>query len=245
MLLQLKSIVKEYTLGDTTIRALDGVDLEIMEGEYVAIMGPSGSGKSTMLQISSMLDRPSSGNIYLKNRDVTTLSEPEMARLRNQEIGFVFQQFNLLPKTSALDNVALPLVYANRPDQERIERAKTMLERVGLGTRLKNTRAQLSGGQQQRVAIARALINDPAIVFADEPTGNLDSKSGDEIIEMFNELNKEGRTIILVTHELDVAQYAKRIITMRDGKIIDDKKNTPPTKSSSPDKKSVTDKQSV
>ncbi len=177
MLLQLSKVTKTYILGDQEINALRGIDLQIDKGEYVSIMGPSGSGKSTLLQVMSLLDIPSGGSITLKDQNVEKYTETELARLRNKEIGFVFQQFNLLGKTSALDNVALPLVYANVGSTERFERSKKMLEKVGLGDRLKNTRAQLSGGQQQRVAIARALINDPVIVFADEPTGNLDSKS--------------------------------------------------------------------
>ena len=224
MLLQLDHVSKLYTLGDTTIHALDDLSLQVEQGEYVAIMGQSGSGKSTLLQIASFLDIPSSGNIFLHDKKVESLKETELAKLRNTEIGFVFQQFNLLPKTSALDNVSLPLVYANVPAEERKKRAIKMLEEVGLGNRLESTRAQLSGGQQQRVAIARALINNPAILFADEPTGNLDSKSGEEIMEMFDTLHKSGKTIILVTHERNIAQHAKRQIVMRDGKIVSDSK---------------------
>ncbi len=226
MLLHLEHVTKLYQLGDTTIRALDDVTVEVEEGEYVAIMGQSGSGKSTLLQIASFLDLPSSGSIFLRNKRVEALKETELAKLRNAEIGFVFQQFNLLPKTSALDNVSLPLVYAGVTEMERKKRATAMLNQVGLGDRLKNTRAQLSGGQQQRVAIARALINNPAIIFADEPTGNLDSKSGEEIMEMFDELHKSGKTIILVTHEVDIAQHAKRQLVMLDGKIVSDSKKS-------------------
>lgn len=224
MVLQLDHVSKLYHLGDTTIHALDDINLEVDEGEYVAVMGQSGSGKSTLLQIASFLDLPTSGGIYLRGKKVEKYKETELAKLRNVEIGFVFQQFNLLPKTSAIDNVSLPLVYANVPESERKKRATKMLEQVGLGDRLGNTRAQLSGGQQQRVAIARALINNPAILFADEPTGNLDSKSGDEIMEMFDQLNKSGKTIIVVTHEPIIAKHAKRQIVMRDGKIISDSK---------------------
>ncbi|MBI5151259.1 MAG: ABC transporter ATP-binding protein [Candidatus Pacebacteria bacterium] len=225
MLLVLENISKHYTVGDTIIRALDQVSISVDEGEYVAVMGHSGSGKSTLLQIASFLDKPTTGSILLRGKKVENYSENEMAGLRNREIGFVFQQFNLLPKTSAIENVALPLVYANVPAQERTARAEDMLREVGLGDRLKNTRAQLSGGQQQRVAIARALINNPSIVFADEPTGNLDSKSGEEIMDMLDVLHKKGKTIILVTHEADIAHHAKRRIVMRDGHIISDSKD--------------------
>lgn len=222
-LLQLDSVSKEYQLGDTTIRALDAVTLSVKQGEFLAVMGPSGSGKSTFLQVASMLAEPSSGQIFLKNVDVTQYNEVERARLRNREIGFVFQQFNLLARTSAIDNVSLPLVYAGVSNSERIRRAKEILDRVGLSDRLNNTPAQLSGGQQQRVAIARALINDPSLIFADEPTGNLDSKSGEDIKKLLTELHQEGKTIILVTHEEDVAAVADRLIVFRDGVVIKDK----------------------
>lgn len=220
--LSLKNVKKIYTMGEEKIYALNGITLDISAGEFVAIMGPSGAGKSTLLHVASLLDNPSSGQLRLRNEDVSEAKESKLARIRNSEIGFVFQQFNLLPKTSALDNVALPLLYAGLEKKARHARAKAMLERVGLGDRLNNTRAQLSGGQQQRVAIARALINDPTLIFADEPTGNLDSRSGDEIMELFTELNKEGRTIVLVTHEPDIAEYAQRLITVKDGKILSD-----------------------
>lgn len=224
-LLQLEDISKIYTIGETTIHALDHVNLLIEDGEYVAVTGHSGSGKSTLLQVSSFLDKPTDGSMYLHGKRIEHFSEVDLARLRNKEIGFVFQQFNLLPKTSALDNVALPLIYADIPIQERHRRAKETLELVGLGDRMKNTRAQLSGGQQQRVAIARALVNNPSIIFADEPTGNLDSKSSDEIIEMFDTLHKKGKTIILVTHEQEIAHHAQRQLVMLDGKIISDTRN--------------------
>jgi len=187
-------------------------------------MGPSGSGKSTFLQIASMLAEPTGGTITLKGKNVTHYDEKDRARLRNKEIGFIFQQFNLLAKTSALDNVSLPLLYAGESESVRYKKAKKMLERVGLGDRLKNAPNQLSGGQQQRVAIARALINEPSILFADEPTGNLDSKSGDEIKDLFKKLHKEGKTIIMVTHEKYIAKMAKRLLNIKDGKIVKDTK---------------------
>lgn len=223
-LLSLTNISKEYTLGGTVINALEDVSVTIKEGEFVAVMGPSGSGKSTFLQVASMLAEPSKGSIILKGKDVTKYNEVERARLRNKEIGFVFQQFNLLPRTSALDNVALPLVYAGMPYDQRQEKARVMLEKVGLGDRLANTPAQLSGGQQQRVAIARALVNEPSIIFADEPTGNLDSKSGNDIKKLLIDLHAEGKTIIIVTHESDDAAIAKRLLILRDGKIVSDGK---------------------
>ncbi|MCD8484692.1 ABC transporter ATP-binding protein [Candidatus Woesebacteria bacterium] len=223
--LELHAVQKRYRLGEQTIQALRGVDFTIEKGDFVAIMGPSGSGKSTLLQIASLLDNPSEGEVILHGMDVSKYSETELAKVRNQEIGFVFQQFNLLAKTSAWENVALPLVYANVSPAERQQRAQAMLEQVGLGERLENTRAQLSGGQQQRVAIARALINDPTIIFADEPTGNLDTKSGDEIMGILQNFSKEGRTIVMVTHEEDIAAYAHRIVHLRDGLISSDQKN--------------------
>lgn len=225
MILELQSVSKEYTMGDTIIRALRGITLSIDAGEFVAVMGPSGSGKSTFLQVASMLSVPTDGTIKLQGKDVTQYNEVERARLRNKEIGFVFQQFNLLARTSAVDNVALPLIYARVPEHERYERAVAMLKKVGLGDRLGNTPAQLSGGQQQRVAIARALVNDPTIIFADEPTGNLDSVSGEEIKELLVELNDEGRTIIMVTHETDDAAIADRLIEFKDGEVMSDGKN--------------------
>lgn len=224
-ILELQDVSKHYQIGDITIKALNKLSFSIEQGEFVAIMGPSGSGKSTFLQIASILAEPTEGIITLKGQDVTNYNEGERAHLRNKEIGFVFQQFNLLSKTSAVENVALPLVYAGESEELRHKKAKTMLEKVGLGDRLKNAPNQLSSGQQQRVAIARALVNEPSIIFADEPTGNLDSQSGEEIKDLFKKLHKEGRTIIMVTHEENMAVIAKRMIYVNDGKIVSDEKN--------------------
>lgn len=225
MLLSLQEVSKHYQMGSTLTKALNKVNFEVEEGEFIAIMGPSGSGKSTFLQVASMLAEPTSGKIILKDKDVTAYNEIERARLRNKEIGFIFQQFNLLPRTSAIDNARLPLLYANVSHKEQMQRAIKILEDVGLGDKLQNTPAQLSGGQQQRVAIARALINDPAIIFADEPTGNLDTKSGQEIMDMLTKLHAEGKTIIMVTHEDDIASCAQRQIKFKDGQIISDTKS--------------------
>lgn len=225
MLLELTDVSKIYKVGMEEIHALNDVCLSIDEGEFVAVMGPSGSGKSTFLQVASLLSNPSLGKITLKNKDVTKFSEVELARLRNHEIGFIFQQFNLLARTSALDNVALPLLYAGVGTTQRKKKAVEFLERVGLGDRLNNTPAQLSGGQQQRVAIARALVNEPSIIFADEPTGNLDSKSGDEIKKLLQDLHGEGKTIVMVTHEAEIAQIAKRLILFHDGEVIYDERS--------------------
>lgn len=223
--LSLQEVCKIYQLGEQELYALCDVTLDIHEGEFVAVIGPSGSGKSTFLHMASLLDKPSKGHIFIRGTETTNFSEEERAKLRNEEIGFVFQQFNLLPKTSALENVALPLVYANTPKGERDARAKEILEKVGLGDRLNNTPAQLSGGQQQRVAIARALVNEPAIIFADEPTGNLDTQSGEEIKQILQELHHEGKTIVMVTHEQEMAEIAQRTIVLRDGKVESDTKN--------------------
>lgn len=219
-ILELKNIVKKYTLGGQDVFALNGVDFSLKKGEFVAVMGPSGSGKSTLLHIASFLDSPSSGEIFLKDTRVQDFSEKELARLRNKEIGFIFQQFNLLDRVSALENVGLPLLYAGVSKEERLQRSRDALEKVGLKDRMNNTRSQLSGGQQQRVAIARALVTDPSIIFADEPTGNLDSKSSADVMGFLTDLHKQGKTILMVTHEDDVASYAEKIIRMKDGKIV-------------------------
>src|ERR1700687_2446364 len=216
------SLIKTYQMGAELVHALRGVDLEIRKGEYVAIMGPSGSGKSTLMNLIGCLDTPSSGKYWLAGRLVSELDDDELAFIRNKEIGFVFQTFNLLPRATALHNVELPLIYNGTPAEERIEKAKKALERVDLRDRMHHKPNELSGGQRQRVAIARALVNSPSIVLADEPTGNLDSKTGDEIMALFENLHRQGNTIILVTHEHDIAQHAHRIIFIRDGKIASD-----------------------
>jgi putative ABC transport system ATP-binding protein len=218
-LIDLKDIYKIYQMGSTQINALDGLDCTIDKGEYVALMGPSGSGKSTLMNVIGCLDSPSSGTYLLNGTNVSTMTDDDLATVRNVEIGFVFQSFNLLPRTSALENVALPLVYAGVAKKERLERAQLVLEKVGLGDRGDHKPNELSGGQRQRVAIARALINNPSIVLADEPTGNLDSKSSLEIMALFEEIHAEGNTVVMVTHEEDIAKYAKRTIRMIDGKM--------------------------
>lgn len=222
--IKLTDIRKTYTMGDNIVHALAGINMEIVKGEFTAIMGPSGSGKSTMMNILGCLDRPTSGSYLLDGREVSDYSNDELAVTRNKKIGFVFQSFNLLPRMSSLQNVALPLVYAGVSDKERVERAAIALDRVGLGTRLDHRPNELSGGQRQRVAIARALVNNPAIVMADEPTGNLDTKSGNDIMAMLQELNIEGRTIILVTHEPEIAEQTRRTILVRDGLIVGDER---------------------
>src|SRR5689334_2436980 len=213
---------KTYEMGGEKLHALRGIDLTIRRGEYVAIMGPSGSGKSTLMNLIGCLDSPSSGKYWLAGRLVSELDDDELAYIRNKEIGFVFQTFNLLPRATALHNVELPLIYNGTPAEERIEKAKLALDRVDLTSRMTHKPNELSGGQRQRVAIARALVNSPSIVLADEPTGNLDSKTGEEIMGLFKNLHSQGNTIILVTHEHDIAQNAHRIIFIRDGKIASD-----------------------
>ena len=220
--IELKDIVKTYQMGDSVVHALDHVTVSLDAGEFTSIVGPSGSGKSTMMNIIGCLDRPTSGQFFLDGKEIGGYNDDELAATRNQKIGFVFQNFNLLPRLSALLNVALPLVYAGVPEEERLERARKTLESVGLGDRAGHRPTEMSGGQRQRVAIARALINNPAIIMADEPTGNLDTKSSYEIMDIFRSLNRDGKTVVMVTHEADIANMTKRIIHMRDGKIVDD-----------------------
>ncbi len=217
-------ISKLYRTGDIETVALSDISFEIKKGEFVAIMGPSGSGKSTLMHILGALDQPTSGKYILDGETISTASDDELADIRNRKIGFIFQAFNLLPRTSALKNVMLPMAYAGIPENERLVRAKKYLEMVGLGNRMDHTSNQLSGGQQQRVAIARGLVMDPAILLADEPTGNIASSQAAEVMDIFAKLHKKGHTIVMITHEPDIAEYAKRVITIRDGKILEDKK---------------------
>ena len=222
MLIDVKDLTKVYQMGDVQVHALRGVSFNITEGEFIAIMGPSGSGKSTMMDILGCLATPTSGEYYLEGEEVGKLSDNRLADIRNKKIGFVFQSFNLLPRTSALNNVELPLIYSGLGRKERKRRAFESLEAVGLADRVDHKSTELSGGQIQRVAIARALVNKPSMIFADEPTGNLDTRSGDEIMAIFNRLNEEGNTIIMVTHEAEVAEHAKRVLHIRDGLIEQD-----------------------
>jgi len=222
-IIEAKNIVRQYELGGSVFKALDGINLKIDAGEFVSIVGKSGSGKSTLMHILGLLDRATSGSLYSSGTDVATLDDAQLAKLRSNQIGFVFQSFNLLARTPALQNVLLPSVYTSKKYDSQ-ERALALLEKVGLSDKLKNTPAQLSGGQQQRVAIARALMNDPALVLADEPTGNLDSKSGEEVLNVLKQLNQEGKTVIIVTHDDDVARNAKRIVRLADGIIVADQK---------------------
>jgi len=224
IVIRTEGLIKTYEMGAEQVHALQGVDLEIRKGEYVAIMGPSGSGKSTLMNLIGCLDSPTSGRYWLAGRLVSDLDDDELAYIRNKEIGFVFQTFNLLPRATALHNVELPLIYNGTPAEERVQKAKVALQRVDLTDRMHHKPNELSGGQRQRVAIARALVNDPSIVLADEPTGNLDSKTGEEIMGLFENLYRQGNTIILVTHEMDIAQHAHRVIFIRDGKIASDEK---------------------
>jgi putative ABC transport system ATP-binding protein len=227
MLIDIRDITKVYEMGEEKVFALSGVSLGVERGEYVAIMGPSGSGKSTLMNLIGCLDTPTSGSYILNAKEVARMTDDELAAIRNQEIGFVFQTFNLLPRTSAVQQVELPLVYGGLSRKERRERAVRALKAVGLEDRMNHTPNEMSGGQRQRVAIARALINDPSILLADEPTGNLDSQTGAEIMALFDELNSRGNTIVLVTHEEDIAAHARRIVRLKDGKIWDDRPNAP------------------
>lgn len=221
-----KGIEKHYQMGEQQVKALKGVDVAINQGDFVAVMGPSGSGKSTFMNMLGCLDSPTAGQITLKGTDVTHLKAAELAAIRNRYIGFVFQQFNLLPRTTALDNVMLPLLYSNMRRTEAIQRATECLSLVGLGSRMDHHPAQLSGGQQQRVAIARALVNNPAIILADEPTGALDTETGLEIMTLFQKLHQQGTTLVLVTHEPDIAAFASRQLVFRDGLLLSDRKST-------------------
>jgi putative ABC transport system ATP-binding protein len=220
--IRIENLTRFYTIGEETVRALNGINLSIQKNEYVALMGPSGSGKSTLMNIIGCLDTPTSGEYFLNGPNVAQLSDSELAAIRNKEIGFVFQTFNLLPRLTALQNVALPLVYAGIPEAERLKKAKEVLEQVGLGDRIKHRPNELSGGQRQRVAVARALVNHPSIILADEPTGNLDSKTSEEIMQLLDIIHQAGNTIVLVTHEEDIALRAKRVVRMRDGIIESD-----------------------
>lgn len=225
MLISLRNLNKTYIMGSEVIQALNDVTLDIAQNEYVALMGPSGSGKSTLMNLLGCLDSPTRGEYFLNGINVSTMDDGELAEVRNRQIGFVFQTFNLLPRLSALENVALPLVYAGVSKEERLEKARRTLESVGLGDRVSHKPNELSGGQRQRVAVARALVNDPAIILADEPTGNLDTKTSYEIMSLFEQIHRNGNTVILVTHEQDIAMHAHRIVRMRDGLVESDALN--------------------
>ena len=227
MLIEVRDLVKVYTMGETEVRALAGVSADIAEGEFIAVMGPSGSGKSTFMNMLGCLDHPTSGEVRLAGERVSQLEPDRLAQVRNRQIGFVFQHFNLLARTPAVENVELPLVYSGGQKRERLERAMRMLDRVGLAERAHHHPAQLSGGQQQRVAIARALVTDPLLILADEPTGALDSRTSLEIMALFQALNRQGMTVIVVTHENDVARFARRILRFLDGRIVSDAANAP------------------
>ena len=226
MLIAIGELRKIYQMGATEVRALDGVDLEVDSGDYLAVMGPSGSGKSTLMNLIGCLDTPTSGDYVLNGQSVSGLDDTELAHIRNREIGFVFQTFNLLGRATALANVELPLIYARMPAARRRELATLALERVGLGDRMKHQPNELSGGQRQRVALARALVNSPSIILADEPTGNLDSRTSEEIMALFDELNHSGNTIVLVTHEEDIAAHARRTIRLLDGRVVSDSRSS-------------------
>ena len=225
MIIETQNLVKSFQVGSEEVQALKGVNLSVKKGEFLSIMGPSGSGKTTLMNIIGCLDTPSSGKYYLNNKLVNELDDDDLAMIRNKEIGFVFQSFHLLARNSALNNVMLPLKYAGIKETDAYQRAKVVLEKVGLMNRVNHSPSELSGGQQQRVAIARALVNKPSIVFADEPTGNLDSQTGNDVMKLFQELNDQGQTIILITHEEDIAMQSKRIITIKDGLIESDIQN--------------------
>ena len=225
-IISVRDVFKIYPVGDQEVRALNGVSIDINPGEYVALMGPSGSGKSTLMNVLGCLDTPTSGSYMLNGHDVSNMSDNELAEVRNREIGFVFQTFNLLPRYSTLENVALPLIYAGKPNSERNSRAQEVIDMVGLGDRITHRPNELSGGQRQRVAVARALVNHPSILLADEPTGNLDTKTSLDIMGLFQEIHDAGNTIIIVTHEEDIAQHAHRVVRLRDGKVESDEPNT-------------------
>ncbi|MCD6102647.1 MAG: ABC transporter ATP-binding protein [Thermotogaceae bacterium] len=218
--IRVENVQKIYRMGDNIVKAVDGVTLNVMEKEYLVVVGPSGSGKSTLMHLMGCLDKPSIGEIYIENVAISKLNDTELAKIRNKMIGFVFQQFNLLPRLTALENVELPMIYARVPREVRKKRAKKLLKLVGLADRMNHRPTQLSGGQMQRVAIARALANEPQIILADEPTGNLDSKSGEEILKIFSELHDSGLTIIIVTHDPEITENGDRVIHMRDGRVI-------------------------
>ena len=223
--IEIRNIIRDFKLGSETVHVLKGIDLDIESGDYVAIMGPSGSGKSTLMNLLGCLDTPTAGNYLLNGKDVSQMSDDQLADIRNTEIGFVFQTFNLLPRTTAIDNVALPMVYAGASKADRHARAAEVLTDVGLSDRMDHRPNQLSGGQRQRVAVGRALVNKPSIILADEPTGNLDTKTGHEIMALFDEIHKAGNTVIMVTHEEDIAAHAHRVIRLRDGIIESDTRN--------------------
>ncbi len=223
--IEIRNIIRDFPLGQETVHVLKGIDLDIQRGDYIAIMGPSGSGKSTLMNLLGCLDTPTSGSYILNGKDVSKMSDDELAEIRNNEIGFVFQTFNLLPRTTALENVALPMIYAGISKKERTDRAEEVLEDVGLADRMDHKPNQLSGGQRQRVAVGRALVNKPSIILADEPTGNLDSKTSEEIMDLLDEIHKNGNTVIVVTHEEDIAAKAHRVIRLIDGMVDSDIRN--------------------
>ena len=224
LVIKIRNIVRNFPLGQEVVKVLKGIDLDIERGEYVALMGPSGSGKSTLMNLLGCLDTPTAGTYELNGKDVSNMSQDELAEIRNKEIGFVFQTFNLLPRTTALDNVALPMIYAGASKEERIKRATEVLSEVGLSDRMDHKPSQLSGGQRQRVAVGRALVNKPSIILADEPTGNLDSKTSLEIMDLFKEIHDQGNTVIIVTHEEDIAAHTHRIIRLVDGMVSSDER---------------------